>query len=44
MRLEHACEMDLIYQEAPVLGQTFLLIQPYGGEGGSTLLYAFSRV
>jgi hypothetical protein len=35
MRLEHICDMDLEYQEAPVLGLKFLLIRPYGGEEGT---------
>lgn len=35
MRLEHVCDMELVYQEAPGLGEKFLLIRPYGGEEGS---------
>lgn len=34
MQLEHVCDMEFVFQEAPVLGQKFLLIRPYGGEEG----------
>jgi hypothetical protein len=35
MRLEHLCDMEFVHQEAPGLGEKFLLIRPYGGEEGS---------
>lgn len=35
MQLEYLCDMELMYQEAPGLGEKFLLIRPYGGEEGT---------
>jgi hypothetical protein len=35
MLLEHLCDMELVYQEAPVLGQMFVMVRPYGGEEGT---------
>ncbi len=35
MNLEHICDMEFVYQEAPGLDEKFLLIRPYGGEEGS---------
>lgn len=35
MRLEHLCDMELVYQEAPGIGQKVLMIRPYGGQEGS---------
>lgn len=35
MRLEHLCDLELIYRELPGLGTKFVLVQPYGTEEGS---------
>lgn len=35
MQLEYLCDMELVYQEAPGLGDKFLLIRPYGSEEGA---------
>ena len=35
MRLEYLCDMDLVYQQVPGFGTTFLLVRPYGGEEGT---------
>ena len=35
MRLEHVCDMELAYQETPILGQMFVMVRPYGGEEGT---------
>ena len=35
MRLEHLCDLELIYREMPGLGTKFVLVQPYGTEEGS---------
>lgn len=34
MRLEHLCDMELVFQDTPGLPAKFLLIRPYGGEEG----------
>jgi hypothetical protein len=35
MRLEHVCDMELVYREEPAYGGKFLLVRPYGGEEGT---------
>ena len=35
MRLEHICDMELVYREEPLYGGKFMLIRPYDGEEGS---------
>ena len=35
MRLEHLCDMELVYQEAPGMGQKVLMVRPYSGQEGS---------
>ena len=35
MRLEHLCDMELVYREEALYGGKFLLVRPYGGEEGS---------
>ena len=35
MRLEHVCDMELVYREEPIYSGMFLLVQPYGGEAGT---------
>jgi len=32
MRLEHVCDMELVYCEEPIYSGMFLLVRPYGGE------------
>lgn len=34
MRLEHLCDMDLIYQQTELLDDKFVLVRPYGGQEG----------
>jgi hypothetical protein len=35
VRLEHLCDLELIYREMPGLGTKFVLGQPYGTEEGT---------
>jgi hypothetical protein len=35
MRLEHLCDMELVYREEPLYQGKFLVVRPYGGEEGS---------
>jgi hypothetical protein len=35
MRLEHLCDMELVYREEALYGGKFLVVRPYGGEEGS---------
>jgi hypothetical protein len=35
MRLEHICDMELVYREEPLYGGKFMVVRPYGGEEGS---------
>ena len=35
MRLEHLCDLELIYRELPGLDTKFVLVQPYGSEEGT---------
>lgn len=34
MRLEPICEMELVYDEIPILAAKFALVRPFGGEEG----------
>ena len=35
MRLEHLCDMELVYQQTTLLDDKFVLVQPYGGQEGT---------
>lgn len=35
MRLEHLCDLELVYQHTDLLDGKFVLVQPYGGEEGT---------
>lgn len=35
MRLEHICDVEMVYREEAMYGDIFVLIRPYGGEEGS---------
>jgi hypothetical protein len=32
VRLEHLRDMQLLYQQTPILDRKFVLVRPYGGE------------
>ena len=35
MRLEHLCDVELVYRQTELLDQRFVLVRPYGGEEGT---------
>lgn len=34
MRLEHLCDLELVYQQTELLDDKFVLVRPYGGQEG----------
>src|SRR5947209_17165836 len=35
MRLEHLCDLELVYQQTELVDAKFVLVQPHGGEEGT---------